>query len=164
VICGFTEVSESQRGGKVSLPIPCRSTSVTLMASEPSLACSRSLWLAPSLPTFPYRRPLGRSSILSCRTSFPKFKRLALVPSHATLASCLFKPRTSTTIGLQSPSSPWPQHTPRLSFLAPQHLPEPLALLVTPPFEEASDQVCLPDRKSRTQGLATLAAASARSP
>jgi len=59
------------------------------------------------------------------------------------------------------PSARWPQRTPRLSCLASQHLPEPLTLLFTPSFEKASDQVCLPHQKSRTQGLATLSAMSA---
>jgi hypothetical protein len=121
------------------------------------MACSfpSDLSLPPALRAFKH---------LELLYSVSKVHAPALVPSRATLASCLLKHRTSTTSWLQLPSALRPQHTPRLSFLAPQHLPEPLTLLFTPPLEEASDQACLPNQKSRTQGLATLSAMLARSP
>jgi hypothetical protein len=121
------------------------------------MACSSpsDLRLPPALRVFKH---------LELRYSVSKVPSPALGPSHAALASCLLKPRTSTTNKIRFPFSYQPQHTPRLSFLAPQHLPRPLTLLLTPSRERASDQVCLPNQKSRTQGLATLSAMSARSP
>jgi len=119
------------------------------------MACSSpsDLRLPPALRVFKH---------LELRYFVSKVPTPTLGPFHAALASCLLKPRTSTTLKLRFPFTSRPQHTPRLSFLAPQHLPEPLTLLFTPSLERASDQVCLPNQKSRTQGLATLSAMSAK--